>query len=144
MSLSEDLTEREYHLRCKTKFFRKTVKETLRGIEKSYERTMVLLIPQESDERTKFLMAWLPEAEGQYYEITAFVSRPVDSPARLSVHRRDEKAEQHYLFVMSKGVEDILLKFKEGSIVELTVNPASMDSEADFAKGAEHEFEVMQ
>lgn len=144
MTQSDDLTERTYHLRCKTKFFKKSVHENIRGIDKHYERTMVLLVPQESDERTKFLTAWLPETEGEYYEVSAFISMPVDSPARLSVHRRDQKCTTHYLFVMSKGVEDILLKFKEGTTINVQINPASQDAEADFAKDAEHNFEVMQ
>ncbi|NJM09373.1 MAG: hypothetical protein HC883_00275 [Bdellovibrionaceae bacterium] len=139
----KDPTEREYFLTCKTKFFRKSVTEEIKGHAKSYDRTMVLLIPQESDERNRFLSAWLPDNIETYYEIAAYISYPVDSPARLSVHHRDGKSPYHYLFVMSKGVEDILLQVPEYSTVKVHVLPASHDSEADFARETDHDFEVM-
>ena len=140
-----DLTQRRYHLSCKTRFYRKTVRDELpNGTTKVYERTLVFLIPQDSDERTRFLMAWLPDTAEDYYEMSSFVSSPVDSPSRLSVHRSDARCERHYLLVMSKGVEDILLKMREGTLINVQVLKASEDNEADFAPDTEYNFEVLQ
>ena len=127
--LENDLTQRRYHLTCKTRFFKKTVVDNLPGGNvKRYERTLVFLIPQESDERSRFLSAWLPDTTKDYYEMSSFISSPVDSPSRLSVHRADQRCEKHYLVVMSKGVEDILIKMKEGTTLSVQVLKASEDS----------------
>lgn len=143
--LESDLTQRRYHLSCKTRFYTKTVEDVLPGgVTKRYERTLVLLIPQESDERSRFLSAWLPETTQDYYEVSSFISSPVDSPSRLSIHRADERCEKHYLVVMSKGVEDILVRLREGTTINIQVLKASEDSEADFAPDTEYNFEVVQ
>ena len=140
-----DLTQRRYFLRCKTKFFHKTVVDELPGGKiKRYDRTLVFLIPEESDERTRFLSAWLPETSEDHYELTGFINYPVDAPSRLSIHRADSRNDRHYLLVMSKGAEDVLLRVKEGSLIQLQVFKASEDQEADFAPDTEYDFEVVQ
>lgn len=145
MSDEFDLTQRRYNLRCKTKFYRKTVNDQLpNGSFRTYERTLVLLVIEESDERTRFLQAWLPETTDQHYELTANIAFPVDSPARLSIHRADARCDRHYLLVMSKGVEDILVKLREGLPLTLQTCRASEDTEADYAPETEYDFEVIQ
>lgn len=141
---SDDLTEREYNLKCKLKFFRKTVHDPHTNKGQPYERKMCLLIPQESDERVRFLVAWLPEVESEYFELGAYIGSPVDSPCRLSVHRPNEKSDKPHLFVMTKGVEDILIKFKEDSILNVKTLPASNDSEIDFAPDTNLDIEVAE
>lgn len=140
---SEDLTERSYNLTCKLKFFLKTVQDPHTNDGKPYERKLCLLVPQEADERTRFLMAWLPEVQSEYYELGAFISYPVDSPCRLSIHRApDEKHDRHYLFVMTKGVEDVLVRLKEDTIIRIKTLPASADSEIDHARDTDLDIEV--
>lgn len=134
--MTEDVCEREYNLTCKVKIRKIWVEDNQneKGIVRS-ERTMVYLIPQESDQRTRFLTAWLPEVAHEYYEVASFIASPIDSPCRLSVHRGpDSRNETHYLFVMSTGVSEILSRLKEDSLVNVKILPASKDSETDFAK----------
>lgn len=143
MSDDGEMTERRYVLKCKTKFFRKSVNENINGKQKSYERKLVLLIPQDNDQRTRFLMAWLPDTTQDYYEVSTFISRPVDGPARMSVHRADDRSDRHYLFVMSVGAEEVLAKLAEGSLINVEVMKGSEDSEADFAADPDHDHEVV-
>lgn len=130
-----DLTQKRYRLRVAVKFFRKTVNEEIGGKKISRDRKMVLLIPQDSDQRTYFLNAWLPETQTEYFELAGFLSAPVDSPCRFAIFRGpDEKSEKHYLFVMTKGVEDVIVKYvKEGTILNLETFKAAEDGETDHA-----------
>ena len=130
-----DLTQKRYNLVCKVKFFRKAVTEEVNGKVLSVERKMALLVPEESTQRTLFLNAWLPETQGEYFELAGMIAAPVDSPCRFAIMRGpDEKSERHYLFVMSKGVEDILVKYaKEGQSLNVMTFKASEDGETDFA-----------
>lgn len=132
---ADDLTQKRYNLVCKLKFFKKSVTEQVAGKTLSVDRKMALLIPQESDQRTFFLNAWLPETMGEYFELAGMVGAPVDSPCRFAIQRGpDEKSEKHYLFVMSKGVEDILVKYgKEGQTFKVTTFKAKEDGETDYA-----------
>ncbi len=133
----DDLTERRYKLSCKTKF--------VEGKYKGTELRNVILIPQDSDQRTKFLTAWLPDTVGEHYEIASFISMPVDSPCRLAICRGpDQRSERHYLFVMSKGVEEHLLKMKEGSTIAVETLKASEEEETDHAVEDSGSYEVQQ
>lgn len=141
----QDLTHRRYKLKCKLKFYQTTVTGDVSNKGKSYERRLALLIPQEGDERSRFLTAWLPEVEGEYYEMSGFIDHPVDSPVRLSIHRRDKKSpESHYLFVMSKGVEDILQRCREGQLLSVTTFSAAEEDEADYALDSNLDIEAVE
>lgn len=140
-----DPTQKRYHITCYLKFHRTTVREETGKGEKSYERTLALLIPDYNDQAALFLSAWMPDTIEQWHEVTGFFPPPVMSPSRFSVHRgRDGKVDRPYLTVMSKGVEDILLNFKEGQRFLINIFKASEDAEADHAIEADHNFEVEQ
>lgn len=130
-----DPTYRKYTFMCKTIFLKKNVSEDIGGgIIQRYQRKLVLLIPQESDASMYFLVAWAPHTTQDYNEIVAEVAAPVFAPSRLSVHLgNDGNCERPYLTVLSKGVEDILVKFPEGTLLKVTALPANMESESDFA-----------
>lgn len=132
-----DPCSRKYILKAKTKFFEKDVREELKSATLQYKRKMVLLVPDESDQRTAFLTAWMPDSSSEYFELIAEVGAPINAPVRLSVHRGfDEKCDRPYLFVMSKGAEDIFVKFKEGITVTVTTLPANMEEVGDYAPDA--------
>jgi hypothetical protein len=121
-------TSRTYRLRVKVVLHRDYVKD----LGRTFERTMALLVPQESDQRQMFLTAWLPDLDTEHHEVVGFLKSPVDSPLRLSVHRRDKRYfETHYCFVMTKGVEDVLVEHCEGKILDLDVYPETYDEVAD-------------
>jgi len=130
-----------YVLKCKVKFVRKNVKDGPR----QYERTLAILVPQESDERTKFFTAWLPELKSEHFELAGIISAPIDSACRFSIHRGpDEKSEAHYLFVMSKGVEDVLIEAEmEGKTVYVEILPEGSDEEADNALEAGGDYDLI-
>lgn len=132
-----ELTDNNYTLTVRTKFVTKTVQE--KELNFKYERKMVILIPEINDECIRFFNAWLPETTNDYYEIVSTIGAPIHSPCRLSVHRAPHaySQEKHFLFVMSKGCEDDLLRFPEGRMMTLSVLPQSEDQEADFAKDSD-------
>jgi hypothetical protein len=117
-------TDRPYILMCNLKFYKKTVHDN----GNTYERKLCLLVPEESDQRTAFLNAWLPETREEYFEINSEIEPPIDSPCRLSIHRGgDDRSERHYLYVMSIGVEEDLVLLPEGR--RLKVKILAEDSE---------------
>lgn len=131
----DPLLERKYYLTCKLKFFVKNIKDWDGKQEVNRRRTLAFLIPQESDERIRFLSAWLPETDKEYFELAAYISSPVDSPCRLAIKRADGQCERHYLTVMSVGVEEIMLNhMKDGQMVQVTILPVSEEQETDFAR----------
>ena len=140
-----DPSYKKYNLTTKIKFIRKSVREDIGGGKiQSYERKMVILIPQEGDETNRFYYAWVPSTQEEKYELAGVIGSPVNSPCRFSVHMgHDEKSEKPYLFVMSKGVEDIIVKMREGDLVRVTTLPANEDSEADYAQDAQGNFEAI-
>jgi hypothetical protein len=74
----------------------------------------------------------MPEVSYEHYELAAELAAPVFAPCRLSIHSgNDNRCDRPYLMVMSKGAEDILVKFQEGIPVKVTTFPAKDDAEAD-------------
>jgi hypothetical protein len=136
-----ELTEKNYFLKCKIKIIKKSVQDH----DRQYERTLVILVPEDTDQRTSFLRAWLPEDQGQHYELVGMIAPPIDSPCRLSIHRGpDEKSERHYLFVMSKGVEDIILKYaKEGDTLKVQILPESEEEIVDQARDTDGDYDLI-
>lgn len=132
-----ELTDKKYHLLARTKFVEKTVIEE--ELKTQYVRRMVILIPDLNDEAMRFFRAWLPETTEDYYEVVAELGAPVHSPCRLSVHRKPHpySNDYHFLFVMTKGVEDDLLQFPQGTRIQLTVLSQDSDEAADFAKDSD-------
>lgn len=130
---NQDLTEKEYNLICHIKPIKEAIKQGELGGQSEY--TAIILIPLESTQRERFLNAWLPEPEEKNtVEIPCFIQHPIDSSCRVAIFRRDHRSpDKPYLFVMSKGVEDELLKMiKLGkNKVGVKTFPASLDSEAD-------------
>lgn len=141
-----DGTFKKYHLKCKIKFFLKDVKEDIgKGITQSYKRKLVLLVPDFNDEFSRFASAWLPDNPKTHFELAAQIGAPAHLPARCSVHfGHDEKFDKPYLFMMSKGVEDILVKYAEGTTIQVTTLPADQDSEADNTEADQGSYDVMQ
>ena len=132
-------TDRKYIMNCRLRFYRKTVVDNqgVHGLIQT-ERNLVMLVPDESDQRTQFLSAWLPDTQEEYFELAGYISMPIDSPCRFSIHRGpDAQSERHYLFVMSKGVSDILERFTEGRVFSVTILPESEEDQADYAKDSD-------
>lgn len=142
---ASDPSYKRYHLVCKTKFVTKNVRDEVRpGQFNQYQRVMVLLIPQEGDQRTRFLTAWMPQTREEYFELAGQLGHPVSSPVRLSSHMgHDQWCEKPYLTVMSKGIEEILLKCPEGIRIKLTTLPANADQEADDATDSGGNYNVI-
>lgn len=125
-----DPNEREYVLSCVVEFVKGST--TVRGLK--MDRTMAILVPKDNDQREMFLRAWLPDVKEQTFEVVGYVPGVVDSPCRFSVHRGPDKySERHYLFVMSKGVEETLVeRVKAGeTIVGVKIYGADADIEEE-------------
>lgn len=132
-SVIQDPCDMSYFLTCDVVLKTITVKEH----NKEYENRIALLIPRESDQRTSFLRAWLPDTLDEHFELNVFLKPPVDSPCRVSIHRGPGKfAEKHYLFVMSKGVEEVLRRF-DIKKVDIKILPESDVTASDFARDSD-------
>lgn len=135
-------TRREYHLKCRVKFVKGSTE--VRG--KKVDRTMAILVPQESDERTFFLSAWLPETKEEHFELVGFIPYPVDSNCRFSIHRApDAYSDRHYLFVMTKGVEETFVDARmEGREVLVRIYSEEVETAADKVRDSNHDYQVYQ
>jgi hypothetical protein len=135
-----DPQKREYHLKCEVKY----VKGSTEVKGKKIDRTMVVLIPKESDQRTYFLSAWLPDVKEQHYELVGYIPNPIDSNFRCSIHRGpDVYSENHYLFIMTKGVEeDFIEKHLEGQSVNVRIFGEDNEESADSVRESDGNFEV--
>lgn len=136
-----EATERTYYLKCRVLVKTKNVKD----FERQYTKSMVYLIPEKNDQAGMFFRAWLPEVREEYHEVIAEIPNPVDSPCRLSVHRGpDGVNETHYLFVMSKGVEEIILERKlDGKMINIIVLPESSDEAHDQVRDSGGDFDLI-
>lgn len=142
-----DPNQQQYVLSCVVQFVKGST--TVRGLK--MDRVMAILVPKDNDQREMFLRAWLPDVKEQSYEVVGYVPGVVDSPCRFSVHRGpDAYSERHYLFVMSKGVEETLVeRVKEGStITGVKIYPADHDldeeASADNTSDGSGNYEVLK
>lgn len=137
----KDPTERQYKIKAKVKFIKKYVED----FGRSYQRVLAILIPETSTEQMMFLNAWLPTEKQEYFELAAFIASPINSPCKLSIHKGpDEKSEKPYLFVMSKGIEEALIKYKcNGKVLDLTILPESEEMVADEATDSDGDFDLI-
>ena len=128
-------TERSYVLKCKIEAFIKTITEK----HASYQSQLVFLVPQESDQRTSFLSAWLPETSEEHFELAGIIPPPIDSPCRFAIRRANGDCGQHHLVVMSTGVAKLLAAIAakgKGAAMGVTVKilPESDIEAADLSK----------
>lgn len=126
----EEMLNREYHLKCKITIKPITYDDVQsKGTEKRTEE-MAFLTPVESDQKTAFLSAWLPDFDQKWTEIVAIAAYPISGPLRCSVHRADRRMSEPYIFVMTKSAEEAF-KALNGREILITVQPKSKDSLGD-------------
>lgn len=126
-----DPTLRKYAFKAKVKTKRKSWKQGFFGGQTEFNA--VLLIPQESDMTTLFYAAWLPETSDEHSEVILEMGHPIYGTCRGAVMRRSKNFDKPHIFVMSKGVEEIL-QGKDGLVIEnITALPADQDEMGDGA-----------
>lgn len=94
---------------------------------------MVFLIPTESSQRDFFFAKYLPDVRGEAVELPALIPYPVSGFARVALMRRDERCNEHYLFVMSRGAEEDL-KECNGRELEVKILDEKEDIVLDMMK----------
>lgn len=97
-----------FNLKCKVKKVRQTFKHPLSGNQR--ETTGLILIPQENDQKTFFLGAWVPQTEFDTFEALVNVGSPFNiSHARVGVRCADSLYRREpYLYVMDERLEKAL------------------------------------
>jgi hypothetical protein len=111
-----------YHLRCKVIVKDCTYEDQQSKGNQLIAERLVFLYPEESDERTRFYMAWLPDAES-YQEIGCEMGHPVFSAFRAALYRKSTfhtDLQDNHIFVMSKGAEEILKRL-DGQMVNVEI-----------------------
>ena len=133
--------EAQFVLKTRVKFYHKWVQDH----DRRYERTLVLLVPEANAHYGAFLAEWMPDTWGEYFELATIIPSPIDSPCRMSIHRgTDEKSAQPYLTVMSKGVEDVIIRCKkEGDVLEVQVLGEDQDEVMDQMKDSDGSYDLI-
>lgn len=130
----QDKAEREtYTLKCKV-----VVKEIPYVDEQSKENVqrtdqMVFLVPEQSTQMELFFFAWLPEDPDTHHEIAMKAGHPVYGYFKGAVMRRNDRCNQHHIFVMSRGAEEDLKMIKDKFLV-VEVLPKDQEYQADYMK----------
>lgn len=143
-------TEREYELMCR--IVKKTIQyedDQSRGSLGNTEAQVAILVPEGSSECDRFLAAWLPEpkivlSEGRilgddFYECVAMVGSPIHSPVRLALHRASKLHPEPYLFVMSEGVGQDLLKIPTRLFRKPRIQVKILGEDADTVADSTHD-----
>lgn len=128
-----DPTYKKYNLKGILRFRTVNIDEDIgKGRRAQATRKLSYLVLEETDEMIRFVGAWVPDTVSEHFELTAYIKGPVHSAVRLAVFRgHDGKFDRPYVFIMTKAVEDILVKFKEGTPLLFVTNAANEDAEAD-------------
>ena len=132
-------TNRKYVLNCLVVIKRKGYTD-YKG--RKLEDDLAYLVPQEGDQRDRFIMAWLPESDEDSIECVGMIASPVDSSCRFKVKRANSGIDKPHLFVMSKGCEDIL-KLMEGKKISVTVLPESEEAQGDEAIDTDQDIQTL-
>ena len=120
-----DPMEKTYHLTAKVKVVRMTGKQGEKDTGGSFD--VVVLVPEQNDETTRFFSAWLADTEKDNFECLGTMGHPIYGSMRLSVSRGNKTHHEAHLFVMSKGVEDILVH-KDGEKIQVNIERGTADS----------------
>lgn len=111
---------------------------------KEFDREVCVLVPCESDQRTSFLNAWLPETSGEYFEIAMILGSPISSPCRGAIRRANEVCSDHHIYVMSKGVEEELIRYgMDNKRLVVEVLPANHEELAEQAPDSDGDYDVL-
>lgn len=122
--------QHEYTFKCRVVAKEVTYEdEQSTGVTQVTEK-LVFLIPDQSTERDKFYFAWLPDTDLEPAEIVCEIGHPVFSIFRAALWRRTQHVNDFHIFVMTKGVEEILKALHDKSIV-LKVLSSADDHKAD-------------
>lgn len=120
-----DPMERTYHLTTKVKVVTMTGKQGEKDTGGSFK--VVVLVPEQNDETTRFFAAWLADTEKDSFECLGTMGYPIYGSMRLSVCRGNKTCHEAHLFVMSKGVEDILVN-KDGEKIQVNIERGTADA----------------
>lgn len=128
---ANDPTLKKHVISAKVKVAKASWWQGFRGGRSEFKA--VVLIPRDSDATNMFFSAWLPDVVEEHSEVVLQIGRPVYGPCRVAVLRRGKYHDRPHLFVMSKGVEEIL-ENQDGVVLDnLVVMPANKD---EFGDGA--------
>lgn len=137
-----DPTQREYNIVCSV--FIKTIQTTDLG--RTFPRTVAYLVPDVNHtEVIRFLNAWLPENAEERFEIGTNLATPVNSPCRVAIMRGNEKCPHHHLFVMTKAVEEDLIRYQmHGKKIKVHVLPEGVQDDIDENRDSELDVDLVE
>jgi len=125
-----------YYLTCKVKILPVTYEDyQSKGNMGQVTEDMVFLIPQESDQRSLFYNAWLPETLEENFEIGISMGHPIFGVFRATVRRFHPSLREPHIFVMTRSAEEIF-KYIKDKTIKVDVLPQDdelmLDAQADF------------
>jgi len=128
-------TQIRYFLKCKVLEKECTyLDEQSNGTQQVTEK-FVFLIPENNDQRTRFLMTWLPDTTLECQELGCEIGHPIHSLFRVALWRSSQFLEGIHMMVLTKGTEE-LLKPMNGKYVQLEVlgedEEELLDRQTDF------------
>lgn len=134
--LSKKIPDPEFVLRCRVEVKKIAYTDLQSQGEKEarqVEADMVFLIPLEGDQRDYMFSKYLPHVRGESTELPAMIPYPVSGFARVALMRRDKRCDEHYLFMMTKAVEEDL-KECAGRELEVRILDEKDDAVLDLQK----------
>lgn len=111
--------QERYHLTCKVLVKECSYEDEQSTGTKLVTEKLVFLLPQDSDQRTRFYNTWLPDYE-EYQEIGIEMGHPLYSAFRAALYRQGQFLPEIHIFVMSKGAEEMLKKL-DGQLVNVEI-----------------------
>lgn len=115
----------------------------------SYKRSMAFLKIMSDDEGVMCMRAWLPETRKEHSEVGMFLKGPIYSPCRGAIMRANEFCDRPHIVVMSKGVEEEILKLMNSSLlttksrIKCTIYSQKDENMSDGAKDSSGDYDVV-
>ncbi len=138
----------KYFVKFRLRFSTITVRDQKSsGEEFSFQSQRCFLIPcTDTDQGVDFMDAWLPDigtSPGTTYEVAAVFPQPIASEGKIGVRRMNNQCDLHHCTIISKGVEEDVLKFmKSGDLLVLEVLPKSQMHRADNMRESSGDYDL--
>ena len=130
-------TQIRYYIKCEVVVKECTFVDEQSNGSQQVSDTLVALVPQDTTQRTKFFMAWLPDTILEAQELGCEIAHPFYTIFRAALWRTTQHFGEIHLLVMTKATEELLKSFN-GATVEVEVLAEDEDEMLD----AQQDYEI--
>lgn len=143
---SKKPTQIRYYIKCKVVAKSVTyLDEQSNGVAQVTD-TLVALIPDESSQKAKFFITWLPDTDLEAQELGCEIANPIYTVFRAALWRRTQHFKDYHLLVMTKSTEE-LLKPYHGKFINVEIlgedEEQTLDEQRDYDLPYQKKFDVV-